>query len=280
MAIRKYLRIIATDTKKLLSGKKASYELALLTADFSKLSKDEKRLLTALFPTPAVGQRKELTAAGSTLYKVAAGIQNRAEKRLTKAGYFRSNPLSAGSKMLWAVFAAVIGGILLGKFVSLSVIVGGVLAVVIGFIFVKIMPARTKKGVAALEHIQGLKLYIQTAEADRIKMLQGPNAAYARNHGEPVRDVDLFEKLLPYAMVLGIEKDWAKQFKDLYAQPPDWYAGNYTVFSAGYLVGSLDSGFSNAVQTSFSPPSSSSSSGLGGGGFSGGGGGGGGGGGW
>jgi uncharacterized membrane protein len=95
----------------------------------------------------------------------------------------------------------------------------------------------------------------------------------------PKRTVELFEKLLPYAMVLGVEEAWAKQFENIYKTPPDWYQGNWSAFSAVYLTTSLNSGVQSAVNTAFSSPSSSSGSGFSGGG-SGGGGGGGGGGGW
>ncbi len=280
LAIRKYVRIVETDTKKLLRGTTVTYELILLRTDYTGLSQDEIRLLSALFVEPSVGKRLELKAAGASLYKAAADIQNSATEHLTTTGYFRSNPVSAGNPLLWVLLFIVIGGSILALFVSLTAIAGGLIAGIITAIFWKFMPARTAKGVSALEQINGLKLYIQTAEADRIKMMQSPNAPYAQNSHEPVRDVELFEKLLPYAMVLGVEKDWAKQFENLYVQPPEWYAGNYAAFSTGYLIGSLNGGFNSAVQSSFTPPSSSSSSGFGGGGFSGGGGGGGGGGGW
>jgi uncharacterized membrane protein len=74
-------------------------------------------------------------------------------------------------------------------------------------------------------------------------------------------------------MLFGIEKQWVKEFAQLYEQPPEWYAGS-GAFNAGYFAGSM-SGFASASAASFSPPSSS-----GGGGSAGGGGGGGGGGGW
>jgi uncharacterized membrane protein len=80
-------------------------------------------------------------------------------------------------------------------------------------------------------------------------------------------------------MVFNLEKDWAKQFQDVYNEPPGWYSGNWTAFNTGYLISSLN-GFNSASAVTFTSPSSSSSSGFGGGGFSGGGGGGGGGGGW
>jgi uncharacterized membrane protein len=86
--------------------------------------------------------------------------------------------------------------------------------------------------------------------------------------------------LLPFAIVLGVESQWAQQFADIYKAAPDWYAGNWTTFNSLYLVNGISSGVGTAVNTSFGAPQSSNSSGFGGGGFSGGGGGGGGGGGW
>jgi uncharacterized membrane protein len=91
--------------------------------------------------------------------------------------------------------------------------------------------------------------------------------------------IKLFEDLLPYAILFGLEKEWAKQFKDLYVQPPSWYNGTSGTFNSIYLANSLSS-FNNVNAAAFTAPSSSDSSGFGGGGFSGGGGGGGGGGGW
>jgi uncharacterized membrane protein len=83
----------------------------------------------------------------------------------------------------------------------------------------------------------------------------------------------LYERLLPYAVIFGIEKGWAREMAPLYQQPPDWYSGSGT-FNAVYFASAM-SGLSAASTASFSAPSSS-----GGGGFAGGGGGGGGGGGW
>jgi uncharacterized membrane protein len=133
--------------------------------------------------------------------------------------------------------------------------------------------------VDAREKIKGLKLYLETAEKDRIAMLQSPDAPYAAKSSEPKKTVELFEKLLPFAIVLGVENQWAKQFESIYTTPPDWYSGNWGAFSAVYLASSLG-GSMEAMGATFTPSGSSSSSGFGGGGFSGGGGGGGGGGGW
>ena len=152
--------------------------------------------------------------------------------------------------------------------------------VMLGFSF--IMPARSLAGVEARDELRGLKDYIKLAEADRLKFLQSPEgvekvAVASLKPDDPKFKVKLFESLLPYAMLFGLEKQWAKQFQDIYKTPPDWYRGNWGTFNAVYLANSVG-GFSSASAPSFSSPSASG--GGGGGGFAGGGGGGGGGGGW
>ena len=108
----------------------------------------------------------------------------------------------------------------------------------------------------------GFKLYLQVAERYRMQNLTP----------------DLFEKFLPYAMVFGVEKKWAKAFEGMHLPPPNWYAGGvaYSV-SGGGAGGFSPSGFSVSFSSSFA--SAFSSSGAGGGGAGGGGAGGGGGGG-
>lgn len=90
-----------------------------------------------------------------------------------------------------------------------------------------------------------------------------------------------FEKLLPYAVAFGVDKIWAKRFKDIEMTNPTWYEGN-DVFNS-VMIGNLASSVGSSVGRSFYTSSTSSSgfsSGSSGGGFSGGGGGGGGGGSW
>ena len=167
------------------------------------------------------------------------------------------------------------------KIIIGAVIFGLGVSAVITLIFSRYMPAKTIKGVEAREYLLGLRDYITLAEKDRLKYLQSPEGS--EKYGNPAEKsskVKLFENLLPYAMIFGLEKDWAKQFDGVYDRPPDWLRGNTTNFNSLYLATTV-SDFSSASSTSFTPPTSSSTSGFsGGGGFSGGDGGGGGGGGW
>jgi len=284
LARRGYLRIIENRQDRKIGKDKVTYTLELRKDDLAGLNTDETSLLTALFTTLEVGQVISLNELKMKLYKTATTLRKTVSIRLTTNGYFKSDPRMYAIKGSGVFIAAVVAfqlfGGALNEVGNLPFIGGLIVAIVLLLIFVRLMPARTAKGVAAREQLLGLKLYMETAEKDRIDKLEAPEAAYAANVGAPARTVELFEKLLPYAIVLGVENQWASKFNDIYKTPPDWYSGNWTAFNAGYLAGSLNSGFAPAVNSSFAAPSSSGSSGFGGGGFSGGGGGGGGGGGW
>ena len=53
-----------------------------------------------------------------------------------------------------------------------------------------------------LDRIEGYLLYLTVAEADRLNMLTS----------EPEMTVEHFEYHLPYAMALGVEKEWSYNF--------------------------------------------------------------------
>jgi uncharacterized membrane protein len=100
-----------------------------------------------------------------------------------------------------------------------------------------------------------------------------------------IKTPQMFEKFLPFAMALGVEKNWTKAFQGIMTQPPDWYRGSSygTNFYPAMFVNDLGTMSSRASDVMTSAPRSSGDSGFdsgGGGGSSGGGFGGGGGGGF
>jgi len=143
--------------------------------------------------------------------------------------------------------------------IGMVLIVAAVLcaAIVIGFGI--LMPARTVKGARAQEEVLGFEEFLQRVESDRFRrMITGP---------------EMFEKYLPYAMALGVEKQWAAAFADILREPPNWYHGpGYATFRPATLVSDL-SGMSTATASAMTTaPRSTGGSGMsGGGGFSGGG---------
>lgn len=131
----------------------------------------------------------------------------------------------------------------------------------------------TPAGAERYEYLLGVKEFIRVAEADRLKMLQSYQGAERRSDGT-VDIVHLYEKLLPYAMLLGQEKSWTAALETAYSSTnrrPGWIDT-----ASGISIGASLSQYSTSMRTAATySPTSSSSGGSAGGGFSGGGGGGG-----
>ncbi|MDO5475021.1 MAG: DUF2207 domain-containing protein [Candidatus Saccharibacteria bacterium] len=133
----------------------------------------------------------------------------------------------------------------------------------------------TIEGLRMSRYMDGLKLYIKMAEKERLAFLQSVNNVEVSPEGV----VKVYEKLLPYAAVFGLEKSWLEEMSK-YCQVNEISEPSYlaTGVVASELAGAVRSTASIAAGMSSSGGGSSSSfSGGGGGGFSGGGGGGGGG---
>ncbi len=140
-----------------------------------------------------------------------------------------------------------------------------VLSISILVMVMKFNPRLSPEGHVLREKWLGFKMYLQTAERYRMQNLTP----------------EIFEKYLPYAMIFGIEKKWAKHFDGIHMQAPGWYTGAHAAsfVSSGSAAGFSPSAFSSSFATSLSSAFSSSGGGASGGGGSAGGGGGGGGGG-
>lgn len=180
------------------------------------------------------------------------------------------------------VFGAMLASSSRGGWVPLVAVVLGVACVALSWAVLFRTPL-TMSGAELRDYLKGVKLYLTVAEEERFRMLQSPEGALKTQVTSPEGGeiVKIYEKLLPFAVLWGVEDEWAKvlgtYYENLQTQP-QWYGGA-TAFNAGYFAASVGS-FAAASAASYSgsaaSTSSSSSGGSGGGGFSGGGGGGGG----
>ncbi|HEX2953708.1 MAG TPA: DUF2207 domain-containing protein, partial [Bacillota bacterium] len=170
----------------------------------------------------------------------------------------------------------ILGCVFLMEQVSTALVVSGILLAVLNAVFYYLLKAPTLVGRKIIDQIEGFRLFLSTAEKERL------NTLYPGG-----RTPQLFEEYLPYALALDLEQAWAERFDDVMARAgtdgqayhPVWYYGSdWSNHDPAIFASSLGSSFSHAISSSATPPGSSS--GFGGGGSSGGGGGGGGGGGW
>ena len=189
--------------------------------------------------------------------------------------FARSGGSGKGKYFLRILFPAILlfvtaGAVAAGSSSGLEVdplsLAGPLAGVILLAIFKPLLGARTKEGAELAEEIEGLRMYMSTAEKHRLELLNPPE--------ETPR---LFEALLPWAFALDTAETWAQRFEGILADAryaPSWYRGASDDFMTSRSVAAFASGITAAVS------SGTRSSGSDGSGSSGGGGGGGGGRGW
>lgn len=109
---------------------------------------------------------------------------------------------------------------LLGLSVSLEVAWWNVLAAVATIMLLVLALYRTsvagpltEKGKATYQHLRGLENFMAMSEADRIRFLQGTDTAPRVADGNDTM-IKLYEPLLPYAVIFGLEKSWGRLIGD------------------------------------------------------------------
>ena len=221
----------------------------------------EKILYDGLFKE---GNDILLSSLKNIFYMTLSSVKTELNIWIVDNKYFRSS-VDKNSTIISTIclfFFILILAIAVSTYMNLgmSFIIGFIIFVVITIVpdiaLIYFLNHKTIKGVLEKEKIIGLKQYINLAEKERLNMLNPPQLTS-----------ELFEKLLPYAMVLGLSEQWAKQFQNIYVAPPNWYQGNFDNFSTILLISSLSNATTDFNSVLASTPSTSSS--MGGGGFGG-----------
>jgi uncharacterized membrane protein len=277
LAVRGYLSIEEKDKPHMMglySNKEYVFHRKKEPNEWKGLKSHELLLLAGMFENGMVTQ-VELSDLQNRFYKNLPPIRDGIFEGLMARGYFQHRPDLVRSGYIAGAFVVgillLVGGIKLSETNGMAVAPFLIAAIVSGAIiagFGWFMSTRTPAGAKALAGVLGFEDFLTHVEADRMdRMTQTP---------------ETFEKFLPFAMALGVEKKWVGAFQNIYTQPPSWYQGGY--YGGGFhplgLVNSLDMMTTRASSVLASAPRSSGGSGFGGGGSSGGGFGGGGGGGF
>ncbi len=223
----------------------------------------ERKLLVALFgeagtegDSVTLSDLRKSISFGKKIKQLKKSIN----KEMVKLGFFSNNPMKVRNNF-------ILGGYLISFFaiflfgydimLAISLFISGYIVIIFGVF----MPRKTKYGALLKEHILGFKEFLTVTDKERFKF-----------HNAPAKNPQQFMKYLPYAIALGVEKEWARQFADIYIDNPDWYKGNVSYSTASGLVDDL-SYFSAVVGgLGFSGSGGSGGGGVGGGGGGGGGG--------
>ncbi len=267
LAVKGYIKIEETESKTLVFSHR-DYIFHSLKEPGSWGSSDleahERVMLKHLFQAGATQIR--MSDLRNQFYVAIPTIKEDILAELKGKGMYSVDPDSAHAYVLVGVLFTVLPFVvaqLLGWADLLSsvglLVAAGLISLIIVFLFARIMTAKSLKGVRTKVEILGLQEFITRVDADRLKRMPP----------------DTFEKILPYAMALGIENRWAKAFQGIVQNPPTWYVGPtpYIGFNPIFFAGSMHAMAMDAHQAFVAAPrASSTGSGWSGGGFGGGGG--------
>ena len=277
LAVRGFIVIEEKEVSHLMglySNKEYVFHLNKKPTEWTGAKSYELLLLNGIFGAPLVGVRDEvaLSELQNRFYKNLPGIRRAILESLVQHGYFAYRPDIV--RQAYILAAAVTGALLylfgqyLAEHTGVQPLSFSVAAILTGLAiagFGWFMPTRTVDGVRALHDTLGFENFLSHVEGDHL----------ARTPQSPAN----FEKYLPFAMALGVEKRWVGAFDGM-LQQPSWYQTTGTaVFHPVGFVYSLDQMAARTGQVMASAPRSSgksATSGFGGiGGVGGGGGGGG-----
>ncbi|RZS53447.1 putative membrane protein DUF2207 [Microcella putealis] len=291
LAVRKNIRILAYQA----TASSAPYTLQY-RSDTGADDLD-RAVLTALFG--ADREQGALTPYGeydAALTSALNGIAAEASRAVTEQGWKRRAPRQGTGAVIaalsWTLFIIAITALIASDEIYGQVSPLLAIAAALGFsgsIITTVLAVRplqlTERGRELTDHLEGMRLYLTVAEEDRLRALQSPQGAERIDVGDGHQLVKLYEKLLPWAVLWGVEDQWMRELAvraSAAGETPDFFVGPEG-FQVALFVTAL-----NGFQKTMTDPATSewSSSGTGsmiggsfGGGFAGGGGGGGGGGG-
>lgn len=269
LAVRGYLVIEEQQKDHLLGlthSKEYVFHLKKSRSEWSPLKAHEQQLLEGIFTGGNAGDTVSLNDLHNRFYTSIPPIKNAIFGSLVGKGYYRQRPDSVRAGYIG--FGIVTGLLIvwIGVWVAnhmgmtpLAFIFAGIATAAILCGFGWFMSARTETGARALEGVLGFEDFLDHVESDRFNRM--------------IKTPAMFEKFLPFAMALGVEKNWSKAFQGIYTEPPQWYQGNYGPTFYPYLfANNLSSMGAQVGSVMASAPRSSGGSGFGGdGGFSGGG---------
>ncbi|MBX4205260.1 MAG: DUF2207 domain-containing protein [Candidatus Doudnabacteria bacterium] len=271
LATKGYLKIERIPKQGIFGSE--DYKFTRLKEAGDSLGDLDKKIMSALFNLgPSEVMLSSLKGKGKATSNTF-GL-NSVPKRMTTLGYFIQEPHVARMKYIGS--AAILLGIMVyffTGFLSIPVLFAIAASLIIVILFGYFMPKKTQKGADTQAVVLGLRDYMSVAEKDRLDF-----------HNDPAKDPQIFEKLLPYAIALGVSSAWAQKFEGLFQYQPRWFYDpthtyfNFVVFNDS--ISHFNKGFAGVLVANAASAAGGGRSGFGGGGFSGGGFGGGGGGSW
>lgn len=231
LAIRGFIRLVPCEPDEGVQFDGHDFKLELL-----RRPKDEWHALalherTLLFHSFYGGSWTKLSSLTIRFYSIVPLIRRHVAQLLRTKGMYWTDPdyaQSARMTLMLMFFAAALVIQLVGLFSFasswlLSLVALGASAAIVHY-FGRGITSKTMRGLRAYEQVLGFQEFLDSVERDRLERLPA----------------ELFEKWLPYAMALGVEHHWAKNFEGIAIPKLEWMEGlEDAVFGSEGLVRAL-----------------------------------------
>jgi uncharacterized membrane protein YgcG len=223
-------------------------------------------------PNSTDAQSAELS---SSITKFIAG----AKKKVDREGFFLRRALGIPALVFAVAILIFVLWFYLGALLDFETEAGFLVAPLVSFVpfatsywLLLSKRALSAKGSQVVSQLKGLEMYIELAEKDRLEFLQSPKGALLKPSEIQGKEVlKLYEEVLPWAILLGLQKQWSQVLTALYQKEgsPVWYVGGPLAYAN---LSNLNKALSSSLAVSSSGGSGGSGSsggGSGGGGGSG-----------
>lgn len=167
------------------------------------------------------GEQPSLATLWHGLPEYVPQIKEHIFTSLAAKKMYRLNPIWSGTILMLGGFAVLFLLWLLANAFSVKLTdydilnpVCFALAMAIIFLFSRRITLKSALGAARWRQIKGFQEFMGRVEGERMKLISP----------------ELVEKLLPYAIALGVEREWTANFKGMLTRPLSWYTGTFIDF--------------------------------------------------
>lgn len=227
MAVSRKIRLLTDAEAVPAGGGGRRAPVAMEVVEGATFTAQELSILEALFgPEHTSGRVRRFSADARALHRRVRGVLGEAEKQLAAAG------LMSRGRRGWATFLLRVAAVLVLGVCALlliaalavsepgaalyAVLIVGILASIAVFVVSPRAWRRFLPGAAQPRaHLAGMREYIALAEAEPLRFLQSAAGAELRADvsseasSERLQRFLLNERLLPYAVLFGLERSWA-----------------------------------------------------------------------
>lgn len=226
LAVRRKVRLLVDAEDVPSRGAHTRAPIGIEVVDGATFTPEELSVLEALFgPDHTSGRVRRFSSDARALHRRVRGVLDETETRLTSAGLIARGRRGWATFLLRVAACLVIGVCLLLLFAALVVSEPGagvyavpIAGVVVAVAVIVVAPRPWRRFLPSAQplraHLAGIREYIALAEAEPLRFLQSTDGADLRSdvsaeaESARLQRFLLNERLLPYAVLFGLERSW------------------------------------------------------------------------